>query len=325
MFTRILVPLDGSRLAETVLSEAVRLARLHLAELWLLRVAVAHAALRSDPADAQLRAVHEAEEYLSTLKDRLERDMSLQTAVRYGQAAEEIVDHAAANQVDLILMATHGRTGLAHAILGSVAEQVIRHTPCPILLYRAAPDQLVPPSRVDPQRRPAAIDPPVRPVTLRKILCPVDFAEASEAALGVAGDLAERFQAELIVLHVVYDPVDALVGRLPHPPLERLKLELIRQAESLTEERVRQKLAHLPSAAVVVVAGVPDAEILRYVRDHDVDLIVMAAETLTGPEYVHLQSTSERLIRSAPCPVLSLRGRVAAEALIPAGAAGCRG
>lgn len=324
MFTRILVPLDGSRLAETVLPQAVRLARLHMAELWLLRVAVAHTALSGDPADAQLRAVHEAEVYLSAISDQLERDVSLHTALRYGHAAEEIVDHATVNRVDLILMATHGRTGLAHAILGSVAEHVVRHTPCPVLLYRVRPERAAPSPKAEPLPQPAAVDPTTGMVTLRKILCPVDFTEGSEAALDVAGELAERFQAELTLLHVVYDPVDTLAAHLPHPPLERLKQELIRQAESLAEERVGRRLAHLSTASAAVVAGLPDDEILRYAQEHGVDLIVMATQIPGGPEYVRVRSISERIVRNARCPVLSLQA-AAADAPTPAGAAAGRG
>jgi nucleotide-binding universal stress UspA family protein len=306
MFTRILVPLDGSPAAEAVLPHAVRLARLHRAELWLLRVALARPALRKDPIDAQLRAVQEAESYLSAVSRDLEREVALHTAVRYGHAAEEIVDHAAANRVDLILMATHGRTGLAHAILGSVAEQVVRQTPCPVLLYRSRLDRPPAPLRTEPSAQPAAIDAGSGLVVLRRILCPVDFAERSETALDAAGDLAGRFQAELIVLHVVYDPLDARAARLPHPPLERLKRELLRQAECLAEERVRRRLAHLPAASTAVVAGRPGDEILRVVHGQHVDLVVMARDTFGGPEYLPGERVHERLLRSLPCPLLTV-------------------
>src|SRR5512138_3637244 len=112
MFLRILVPLDGSPLAEDVMPRVLALAALHRAQVLLLRVALAHTFPGTDPTESQVQAVSEATAYLDEVRQRFDGDgVAIATAVRYGHAAQEILDHVDANQVDLIAMATHGRSG----------------------------------------------------------------------------------------------------------------------------------------------------------------------------------------------------------------------
>lgn len=138
MFKKILVPLDGSALAESILPQVTDLARLHDAEVVLLTVALAHAFPGADPTEAQLHAVREAEKYLETMERELKgRKVRVSVVVRYGHAAEEILDHAAFAGIDLIAMSTHGRAGVRRWVLGSVAEKVLRASTTPLLLVRA--------------------------------------------------------------------------------------------------------------------------------------------------------------------------------------------
>jgi nucleotide-binding universal stress UspA family protein len=137
MFKKILVPLDGSKLAEKILSRVEWLAKTHDAEVTLLRVALAGSFPGSDPVQHQLNVVREAEEYLAKAESWL-RDVGVKvnSVVRYGNDAREIVDHARDRDFDLIAMSTHGRSGLAQFVLGSVANKVINTATIPILLYR---------------------------------------------------------------------------------------------------------------------------------------------------------------------------------------------
>ena len=139
MFGKILVPLDGSPLAEGILSQVSEIARLHESRVILLRVGFALVFPGADPAEAQLGTMLEAEDYIEGVRKRLEAGgIAAETAVRYGFPAEEILTHAQRNGVDLIAMATHGRTGAVRWVLGSVAEQVLRRADVPVLLFRAA-------------------------------------------------------------------------------------------------------------------------------------------------------------------------------------------
>jgi nucleotide-binding universal stress UspA family protein len=138
MLSRILVPLDGSPLAEAVLCQVVEIATLKKSEIVLLRAALAHAILGAEQVEAQVRVVEEAQAYLAKIETNLAaQGFAVKSVVRYGHAADEILDHARAGGVGLIAMSTHGRGGVRRWVLGSVAETVVRHAPVPVLLVRA--------------------------------------------------------------------------------------------------------------------------------------------------------------------------------------------
>lgn len=138
-FDKILVPLDGSPLGEHAISSAVELAGESAATLVLLRAAEAHTLPGADPTDAQVQVVEDAEEYLTGVAARLKTAgvKKVETSVWYGPAAPAILEAARLRKVALIVMSTHGRSGLGRLILGSVAESVLRGTSVPILLLRA--------------------------------------------------------------------------------------------------------------------------------------------------------------------------------------------
>jgi len=135
MYKKILVPLDGSSLAEGVLPQVEYLAGLTEAEVCLLRVVTVHSFPGVDRTEAEVRLKEEAEAYLEEVAGRLQ-DKGVATSVhlRFGGEAEEILDHA--REVDLVAMSTHGRTGVGRWVLGSVADRVVSHCPCPVLLGR---------------------------------------------------------------------------------------------------------------------------------------------------------------------------------------------
>jgi nucleotide-binding universal stress UspA family protein len=147
----ILVPLDGSPLAELALTHAADLARDKGAKLVLLRAAEART-LVGDPTEAQVAAVREAEEYLTATRERVVRTgvSDVEVSVWYGPPAEAIVDAARYRNAGLIVMSSHGRSGLGRLVLGSVAETVLRATVIPILLIRPGEAPLEAPSKGTP-------------------------------------------------------------------------------------------------------------------------------------------------------------------------------
>ncbi len=310
MFQRILVPLDGSRLAEVILPDVLELAAQQQAEVVLLRVALAHARPGVELTEAQVHVVEEAERYLADVEHRLaDRGIRVSNVVRYGRAAEEILDHARASGIDLIAMSTHGRSGIERVLLGSVAERVLREAPVPVFLHRAAGPAPTW-TRAEAQEARTPVRPQgaaSSPQPIGHILCPVDFSRTSYAAMAQAGMLAQRFSADLTVLHVVYDPLDVTCLHIPHPPEDQLREELIREAERTLEAQVRRRLRSLPRAKTAVVLGSPFREIIRYAQEHRVDLIVMGTEGLSGLNHLIMGSTAERVVRMASCPVLSIR------------------
>jgi len=135
-FGKILVPLDGSILAEAALWKAVEIA--DGATISLLRAAEADTLPGADSPEAQVAALRKAQEYLRRIVKRLEGKGTsrVEAHVWYGPPASAIVGVARTEKVDLIVMATHGRSGLEHLVLGSVTESVLRGTPVPILVVR---------------------------------------------------------------------------------------------------------------------------------------------------------------------------------------------
>ena len=136
-FERILVPLDGSDCAENVFPKVEKLAKDLKASIALLRVVTAHTFPGADPTDAEVKVVREAEQYLSNVEEMFKKKgLKVDSHVRYGNDAEEILDHAAQKDIDIVAMTTHGRGGVKRFLLGSVAEKVLRHSPKPVFLVR---------------------------------------------------------------------------------------------------------------------------------------------------------------------------------------------
>jgi nucleotide-binding universal stress UspA family protein len=135
---KILVPLDGSNLAEAAIADALDAANRDSASLTLVRATEARVLPGVDPINAQVEAVDEAEDYLGGVKTKLEQRgfRNVETHVWYGPAAPAIIEAARVYKVDLIVMSTHGRSGFGRLVWGSVAESILRGTAVPILLLR---------------------------------------------------------------------------------------------------------------------------------------------------------------------------------------------
>lgn len=152
---KILVALDGSTLAEAAMWTALDLAEKNGALISLLRAAEASTLAGAGTVEAQVTAIREAEEYLAAVGRRLEDRgvRRVETHVWYGPAAAAIVEAATVQKADMIVMSTHGRTGLGRLILGSVAESVLRGTTVPILIVRADSAPVDVPRGAEPAQR----------------------------------------------------------------------------------------------------------------------------------------------------------------------------
>ena len=148
-FKRIMIPLDGSPLAESVLPVATSLAEKFGSHIILLRVldispTIPRFQTEVPPgwvAEGRDHIYQEVEDYLEARQGELrQQGLDVQILVRETSPAEDIIDAAVADAVDLIVMSTHGRGGLARWTFGSVADKVVRHSPCPVLLIRQKPE-----------------------------------------------------------------------------------------------------------------------------------------------------------------------------------------
>jgi len=282
---RILVPTDTS--------EASRVS-LQYARLFADRFGAEIGVLYADPIAFPLDAfagttavyVGSTGEDLALLEQevRAYADRSLggkpyQTSVITGQPVPMILRHAAEMSCDLIIMATHGLRGWRRTILGSVTEGVLHGAQCPVLSI----------SRTDrfPRRDEAAIT---------RIVCPVNFTDVARDSLRTAASLAEKFAAELLVIHVI-------------------------EGEAATdqdneEQRVRRWIAPEMSPRAtyrqVVVHGGAAERILDCVEDAEADLLVIGAQHRILRDTTVIGTTTERIVRFSRAPVLTVVREVAA-------------
>jgi nucleotide-binding universal stress UspA family protein len=156
-------------------------------------------------------------------------------------------------------------------------------------------------------------------ITLKTILVPTDFSECSDEAVRYGLELARRFDANVHLLHVVHDPAtQAWAGDGFSVPL----LEVVEQWQRDSLERLQTAVPVTDEARVTVqaIVGSPALEILRYASAHAVDLIVMGTHGRGGVSHMLVGSIAEKMVRRAPCPVLTVRhpqhGFVEADALV---------
>jgi len=191
-----------------------------------------------------------------------------------------IVDLLSNEKFDLCVIGTHGRTGLARILLGSIAEKVVRHAPCPVLAVRP--------------------DSPAKP--FRHVVCPTDFSESANHALDLAAKLASP-DGELTICHVIEVPV-AYSGELP---IEDFARDLDkRSADALANAAARVKAtSRVTTRSRIGYAGQQTLALLD--DDPSVDLVVMGSHGRTGIKRVLLGSVAEKVLRHARCPVLVAR------------------
>ncbi|MDD5704480.1 MAG: universal stress protein [Kiritimatiellae bacterium] len=154
-------------------------------------------------------------------------------------------------------------------------------------------------------------------IKLKKILCPVDFSETSDLATQYAVALARQNGASLTLLHVVAPPLAALPGEtgiLAVPQAD------INEIASACQERLGRIVGTMGAADLnvqyKVVSGVPFLEIARFARENDFDMIVMGSHGRSGLGHLLIGSVAERVVRKAPCPVLTVKDRARAGAVV---------
>lgn len=287
MYRTILVPLDGSTLAERALPYAQRLAAAatgRITLLWVLHPPPPSAA--GDP----LREVtprREAEAYLRGLTEPL-GPVPVEAVVVEGDPAPEILAAAAQRGSELIVMATHGRSGIGRWIYGSVADAVMRHAGVPVLLV---------PVTAATRSWPTGRAP--------RVLVPLDFSALSEAALPRAEDLARALGAELVLLSVtpLVFTADLYGGVTLAYDVDADQAERRRYLEAAA--------ARLRAAGHTVrvrdTVGFPAGATVDVAREEDVDLIAMSTHGSGGATRLLMGSIATGVVQRAPVPVLIVR------------------
>ena len=292
MYHKMLVPLDGSYLAEVVMDYTAEIATKLGLEVIFLNVCPLE--------EEELLPMHQA--YIehaaeSLTKRALPNRITAHGKLAMGNPADKILDYAGENGVDLILMATHGRSGVSKIVMGSVAERVWRTSPVPVWLIRGRPFE-----KIEKKVSDAAI------VTL-------DGSKLSEKALSYAEDLAKQWGnggLEIILLSVCELP------NIPsdYPPDMPLSWEKHVEAETARhQEKIKNYLENIKAklqekglrARVEVLLGQPTPMITTYVQENPAQLIVMATHGRSGVSRWLMGSVAEGVLASANIPVFLIR------------------
>ncbi len=276
-YDRIVVPTDGSAHADRAAEHGAQLARAFDATVHLITVTEPHGGPHRDDSDAP--------DTLDSARSHLQGVDRVQTAQLEGYPSEVILEYAADHEADLLAMGTHGRTGVHRYIAGSVTERVVRLAEVPVLTVRAD----------EQSEETEAYD---------EILIPTDGSEYAAVAIDHAIGIAARFDARLHAVNIVD------VGQFAATPDQGPPAEVMQQLRSVGEAATETVAAQASAAGVETVTrvqgGLPAKSLLDYTDDHDIDLIVMGTAGRTGATRYLFGSTTERIIRHAPEPVLAV-------------------
>lgn len=142
---------------------------------------------------------------------------------------------------------------------------------------------------------------------VEKILFPTDFSEGSFHALPFAVDLSKHYNSKLYILHVIYDVAKATDSHIPHVSSDELYKEMSAWAQGEIESCCIEEIRGLPNVEKVVLKGIPYEEVIKFAEKQKIDMIVMGTYGRKGLERFLFGSTAERVVRRAPCPVMTVR------------------
>jgi len=276
---RILVPLDGSELADRILAPlSAVLAK--SSDVSLITV-VPSAVLPKDHPPGQ-NPLTLARKHLGERRDELlKKGICAHTRLAIGDAASKIIEWSREHGTTLIVMATHGRTGAERLVRGSTAERVLRHSPVPVLL--ANPRSL----KADEEMR------------VKKILVPLDGSERSAEVIPDVVELARIHGSEVILFYGI--PIDVQL----EPWMAAGPMMTQAEAEKLLEP-FESRFYDVPVRKVVAL-GAPSMSILTFAEEEKADLIAMTTHGRTGASRWFFGSVAEQVTRNATCPLLVRR------------------
>jgi nucleotide-binding universal stress UspA family protein len=302
MYKRVLVPLDGSELAEITLPYARELAgRLDL-ELILFHVCEPN---RSESQFMCRSYAEHAAEVLQTESREVQaktgmpkegKAVEARSEVSTGQPAEEIVGYAGKNGIDFILMATHGRSGVRRWVLGSVSDKVLRASPVPVWLVRAAvPEKII----YDEWPK-------------RSLIVPLDGSKTAESVLPHVETLAKQRGADLvnvILIRVIEEPF--ITSDYPEPDwnahIKRIREHFKTEAENYLAGVEKRLAAAGLKVGSEVLLGKPADAIIDYAKQNHPNLIVIATHGNSGINRWEYGNVADKVLRGVSSPVFMVR------------------
>lgn len=297
MFTRLLVPLDGSTTAEQILPYARVFARTLKLPVEILAVVDVAGFLTSVEQARKLDnliqdATREGEKYLEGVAKRFAGSRVKRT-VEQGKAADAIIEKAAADKTTLIAMTTHGRSGINRWLLGSVAEKVLRATINPLLLVRASPE-----GKADGE------------ATLKSIVVPLDGSELADNVLPLVTQIAKKLRLEIFLFRAYGNPYSPFISGGGHYAVnvDELLADIRDEARKYLEEKIAQLRKHgVEEISYLLQEGDAADEIVSVANNTPESMIAMCSHGRSGAKRWVMGSVAETVVRHSNSPVLVLR------------------
>jgi nucleotide-binding universal stress UspA family protein len=266
---KLLVPTDGSEFSEGAIKEAINLAKFCSSKVYFMSVVEINPEFEALAPGLLEKTEKQTREYLESVKGRaLKEGVDCEIVVHEGEEPYQyIVDEAARNNVEMIIMGRYGRTGLKRLMMGSVTGKVIGHTPCKVLVV-----------------------PKTCAVAYRTILIATDGSQYSDAAAREAISIAKRCESDMIVLSVA--------TKTKNLPVAKKSAEKI--ADLAEKEGVKKVKA-------LTGRGMPYEVIVKTAKDKNADLIVIGSHGRTGMEKLLMGSVTERVIGHSGCAVMVVK------------------
>ncbi len=302
---RIVCPIDFSDCSRHALDHAVAIARWYESELTVLHVFTDREpvdmipALPGRPLRPSVRpSLDQRQEVARDVHRFVMRSdvkgLDLEEVVEEApDVTMEILAQAAVRKADLLVLGSHGRSGMKRLLIGSIAEQTLRISEIPTMVVPLRSDH-VGFGKAAP---------------FKHIVCPVDFSSSSLDALGHAIALAEEGEADLTILHVIDVPPELVEAPMfTQAPLAKIRARVAASYERRLLALVPEAVRTCCTVDTLVVDGRPSSEILRVAGDRRADLIVMGVHGRGAIDLMWFGSKTNEVIRSGQCPVLAVCG-----------------
>jgi nucleotide-binding universal stress UspA family protein len=287
-YKKILVPLDGSEIAEKALPYVKSIAKLKNSNVILFAVSLAIFVDRRDRLFAS---------YLEVSAKELNKEgIKATTATSYGDVAEEIVKYANNNKIDLVVMATHGYSRAKRWLFGSVTQKVLYGTEIPVLLIKSKSPKVS--------------------GEFNRILVPVDGSPFSEATLPYVEELTKKTNKEVLLLHICEPPVVPSYGSQPiNPTWKKYRDNMWDETEKLSKNYLNKTMAvmnkkgikKVKSRVIKAQSGEVAKTIMQISKEEDIDLIVIATQGRTGVRGWVYGSVANKIVEEFSQPVLLIR------------------
>ena len=301
-FKKILCATDFSDYSNLTVSYGAALAREFGSRLIICHVidlssVAIYGEFQLDPVGQQNRIIDDANDQLAKLTG--DQPVDWEPMITVGKPADEILRAVEEEKIDLVISATRGRTGLKRLILGSVTERLMLTLPCPLLVLRS------------PERK--FVSPADHAFRLKKILVGCDFSPDSDQAFNHALSLAQEFEAELHLANVIETPAQANLNKSESSSAAEIQEDYRNLIRQKLKDQVPEEARNWCTPQTAILEGQPYEELANYAESEEIDMIVMGIRGHSLMKTLFLGSTTDRVVRRSPCPVLSVGVHVQGE------------